>query len=748
MNYRMIYRLCLGLGFIACALGVRAQQALYDESRITRIELTFSISNWDAVLDNYKANDLDERLLGSCTVNGVFFDSVGVKYKGNSTYSPTNDKNPLNIQLDYRLDQHYRGYETIKLSNGKKDPSFVREVLSYSIVRKYMEAPLSNFAEVYINGDYYGLFSSSESINGDFGERHLFSEGYRPRFKCNPESNFDGNGSSLEYFGTDSNDYLSSYELKTTEGWEELIGLANALNQGEKVSEHIDIDQSLWMLAFNNVVVNLDSYTGPFRQNYYLIYDHNDRFIPIIWDLNESFGGFEQLYRGQSGHTEDLFIMDPFIREDDETWPLIHYLFANEQYKRMYMAHCRTMIKDNFENGWYLERAQELQALIRESVEDDPNAFYDVEQFDANLEETAGSGRDWAVGIKELMDERLAFYQQHPYYLAAPPEIGERTYEPSNVSVGEDLLITATVSDADQAWIMFRSSATEPYRQQEMYDDGTNGDQEAGDGIFSTSLTAGYNKLQYYLYAENDSAGVFSPENASKAYHEIILDKGLVLNEVVSHNESTAFDEDFRYEDWIELYNRSNEVVELKGYYLSNHPDTPLMWPLPYISVDPDSYTIVWADKDTDDEILHCTFKLPAKGSTLYLNHVDQGLIDEVTIPYLDEDIAYARYENGTGDFIKMEPSYKAYNDQPIGFNPFQDDQTGLSVFPNPFHHQFQVHTTSPTADQLDIFDLQGRRMHSTQFNQSHTVDASLWPSGLYLIRLHTGETRKIYKTK
>ena len=126
-------------------------QNLYEIDHITVIELEFSVSNWDAILDNYYANDLDERLIASCTINGLPFDSVGVKYKGNSTYNANNSKNPINISLDHIIQQDYQGFETIKLSNGRNDPSFVREVLSYEILRKYMVAPLSNYARVYIN---------------------------------------------------------------------------------------------------------------------------------------------------------------------------------------------------------------------------------------------------------------------------------------------------------------------------------------------------------------------------------------------------------------------------------------------------------------------------------------------------------------------------------------------------------------------------------------------------------------------
>lgn len=190
-------------------------QNLYDINNVTIINLTFDDPNWDQTMDTYYANELDERLLASCTVNGVAFDSVGVKYKGNSTYDPSNAKNPLNIKLNYTIgSQDYDGWYTLKLSSGDKDPSFVREALSYEILRKYMVAPLSNFAKVYINGNYYGLFTSNESINKKFIEDYFYSDRENTLIKCNPEIVMNG-GSSLEYLGVDSSSYFTSYEMKS-----------------------------------------------------------------------------------------------------------------------------------------------------------------------------------------------------------------------------------------------------------------------------------------------------------------------------------------------------------------------------------------------------------------------------------------------------------------------------------------------------------------------------------------------------
>ncbi|MCB0756256.1 MAG: hypothetical protein KDB98_11725, partial [Flavobacteriales bacterium] len=72
---------------LALSFGAVLGQDLYDINNVTVIELTFEESNWDQIMDQNYSNGNEDRLLASCIVNGEPFDSVGVKYKGNSTYS-------------------------------------------------------------------------------------------------------------------------------------------------------------------------------------------------------------------------------------------------------------------------------------------------------------------------------------------------------------------------------------------------------------------------------------------------------------------------------------------------------------------------------------------------------------------------------------------------------------------------------------------------------------------------------------
>ena len=74
-------------------------QNFYQRDTIQVIEIFFSFSNWDAQLD---ANEATETYIyaDSVRINGVSSDSCGVRYKGNSSYNPSNQKNPLRIELN------------------------------------------------------------------------------------------------------------------------------------------------------------------------------------------------------------------------------------------------------------------------------------------------------------------------------------------------------------------------------------------------------------------------------------------------------------------------------------------------------------------------------------------------------------------------------------------------------------------------------------------------------------------------
>lgn len=66
------------------------------------------------------------------------------------------------------------------------------------------------------------------------------------------------------------------------------------------------------------------------------------------------------------------------------------------------------------------------------------------------------------------------------------------------------------------------------------------------------------NQMQYYVYAENATAGIFSAERAEHEFYELKILQNpiagqIVINEFLAKNKSDVRNEFHLYEDWIEL---------------------------------------------------------------------------------------------------------------------------------------------------------------------------------------------------
>jgi hypothetical protein len=735
-------RIALFFSILIAFSTVEAQE-LYDNSQITTIEIYFPISSWDQVLDNYYVADNDERLIAdSVIINGSMKDSVGVKYKGNSTFDANNSKNPINIALDYvQNNQDYQGFRTLKFSSGKNDPSFLREVLSYEIARKYMQAPQSNFAKVYINGNFHGMYSSSESINSDFQKDYLYADRDNSRFKCNPVSVFDGNGSSLEYLGNDSTDYYDFYELKSDVTWQDLIDLTNTIsNNPSEIESILDIDRAIWMLAFNNVLVNLDSYTGPFRQNYYLIRDDNNRMNPIVWDFNESFGGFEMVDNGPPAPGgSNLASLDINLRQAEDSWPLLQLILNDPSYQRMYIAHIRTIIDENFANNLYAERALELQSLIASDVQSDPNAFYDYQDFLDNMTQTVntggGLGGGETIGITELMDERVSYLQQQPDLLATPPTIGTIVSSPAIVTPYITVDITVNVSNAESVYLGYRFRPQDVFTKIDMLDDGMHNDGVAGDGVYGAAINVEALDAQYYFYAESSDAGVFSPVRAEHEFHSLAVVGDLVINELMASNDNAVADMSSgvaEYDDWVEIYNAGPTPIDLDGYNLSDNENSLDKWQFPAVTIDPDDYLIVWLDgEDGLQDGLHSNFQLSADGEELFLSSPNQFIADAIYYTSVVTDLGYARVPNGFGSFVSQTHTFDANNGDDISID---ENQIRVNVYPNPASDYLIVETDF--AKNISVFDFNGKKVLSMKdVSNGIRIQTSSWSNGLYLIQ-------------
>ncbi len=737
--------------FILCLLFISSfisAQDFYSMDDIQTIEITFAESNWDQLLDNEKATTEEYILAQSVTINGEVFDSVGVKYKGNSTYQPNQTKNPFHIELDTYKDHDYDGYTDIKLSNVAKDPSFLREVLSYQVLRQYMDAPLSNYANVYVNGDLIGLYTNSEAVSKKFVKRRFGSKS-NTFVKCNPPAGAGPQANdfpNLVYLGQDSSQYYDAYEIKSDHGWADLIDLCDQLeNNFDNIEQTLDIDRAIWMLAFNNVLVNLDSYSGGFTQNYYLYKNDDGQFVNVVWDLNESFGRFANSGSGNLNGTNAKINMNPFLHENDNDFPLIQQILSDSRYRKMYIAHIKTMLQENFENGAYISVAESLRELIDADVQADDNKLFSYNNFSDNFDSDVssgggpgggGPGGGSTPGIRPLMDGRSAYILGLSTFNHQAPVLSDISFSTDSPIVDEDITVTASLSDATYAYIGYRNDKFSPFTKIEMVDDGS--------GQYNATIPVNDIFTQYYIYSENDLAGIFSPQRAEHEYHTLLATSSnpevgdIVINEFMASNDVTVADQDGEYDDWIELYNNSDQAIELTGYTLSDNIDEPSKWTFPESTViEGNGYLIVWADDDEEQDGLHTSFKLSSSGESIILSNADKVVIDEITYTEQKSDASYGRFPNGVGAFQSMAATFDDTNSELSNIPSIKDEVQKINIYPNPTNsNKVTISVDSPDQLQGSIYNMDGSLITTFDIKSEIALDVSAWSNGLYFVRL------------
>jgi hypothetical protein len=356
------------------------------------------------------------------------------------------------------------------------------------------------------------------------------------------------------------------------------------------------------------------------------------------------------------------------------------------------------------------------------------------------------------------MEGRTQFLYNHPLFLSKQPEISNINFNFDRFEIDSTIHITAKIDDADIAEFAYRASMKSLFSRIHMYDDGKHGESGPQDGVYGAYIKPASNRIQYYIYAENNNASKFSPEGAEYKLHDLHINYDLIINEFLARNDTTRADQDGDYDDWIELYNNSDSAISLKNYYLSDNAENFFKWQFPDTSIQPNDFLIIWADEDGGQQGLHANFKLSGSGEVLFLVNADSQIIDEVVFGEQRTDISTGRLPNGTGDFTTLIPSFASENlveyiksdDEP----EIPEDFLLRQNYPNPFNPNTMINYQLSIASDVDlsIFNVLGQKV-TTLVNEYQTAgdyfvewDADMLAAGIYFYRLRAGNYQEIKK--
>ena len=741
--------------------------AVFSDLAVPRIDLLIPTDSLNAILA--PGNEESDYHYHATFIfdNGTEKDTlenIGFRLRGNtSRYS---DKKSYKISFNtYEPGRKFHGLEKMNLNGEHNDPSIMRAKIAWDLTRQ-MEIPgsRSNHVRLFVNDVFFGIYLNVEHIDEEFIDLR-FGNKSGNFYKCLWPANLEYLGANPDLYKLESGD-RRAYELTTNteaDDYSDLAHFIDVLNNTPTdelacaLEKIFDVKEYLKAMAFDVLIGNWD---GPLynKNNFYLYHNPTTgKFHYIPYDLDNTFG-------------IDWFGIDWGSRniydwaKHGEPRPLYWNILAVQEYRELYTYYLTQFLESAYHTDSLFSRIDDLKSNINAYIPSDP--FYPLDygfsfsDFILSFTEALPYNHT-DYGIKPFITTRRFWTAQqldsegiHPIIFSA-----NNTFP----LINEDIIITTKVADTNPistVQVCYKKDNETEFTCLNLLDDGLLNDETVDDGIYTGSIpaTGQAAHIEYYITArdEDDLESQF-PTCGLKEIFIGGVSSPIYINEIMASNDTTIADEAGEYDDWLELYYTGNEPLYLGDKYLSDEENNPTQWRFGDQWMAPNSYQLVWLDKDEEQGDFHANFKLSAGGEFIGIfDNESHGfaLINGFSFGEQTTDIAYGRIPNGTGslDFITATPGY---SNTPNAANQITT-HTAINIYPNPVSHYLTISFTDKKnrAFHWSITDISGKLL--LEQNNSTPTDTTIiptdnLPAGIYFLTIvmKDGErvTRKFIRT-
>lgn len=742
---------------------------VYDDSKIAEIHITIDPEDLEWIYENVESDSLHPATIQFQNNNiDETIDSIGFRLRGNT--SRVSVKKSFKIDFNHFVSgRDFYGVEKLNLNGEHNDPSIVRSKFCWDMFQRAgIISTRAAHADVYINGEYYGLYISVEHIDDSFVDRHFGDEGNL--WKCLWPAD-------LSYRGSNPEDYYPyyddkrPYELKTNKDDYDYSNLARFIRilheTPDSLEMVLDIKSTLQYFAMNIVTGSWDDYRF-LMNNYYLYHSPSTdkiHWIPYDYDNALSIDWFNI----------DWSTIDPYdypaINNEDR--PLTDYLFSLPRYRTI-LSHFVSFYKNHTFDQFYLDSYFALypDSLI-ESAESDSFRILD---YGFTLDDFINSyGNNYSnqhvkQGIAEFLENRLSSLESQLEFEDDSPIIYNVQLNQNQIMLGEEIEFSiATINEPTNFNLIYIKEGESDWQSAscEFSPDVSSQFVEEHDRWISSIIPEESGTYYWYFYASNSHGTERYPTHDFYEFNVIQENdsSSVIINELLAKNEITNVDENSEYDDWVELWNLSDSVVDLSNNYLTDNPDNLSKWMFPSGStIEPNSFLIIWCDNDEEQGPLHTNFKLSSDGEFLALVAADGITIqDSITFPEQEEDISYGRTVDDMSIWDFMSPTPGASNDVLSTDGNFTAHQFQINnIYPNPFNSTLTLDIKSLNEIQnisIDIISILGNTVSSLQIPRLHmgqesiTIDLakSQLSTGIYFIQIqsnHYSDVKKVMYLK
>jgi hypothetical protein len=684
-----------------------AGEAIFDSDQVFTVDIAFpQPAFWDSLTAYYAAGN-EQYMAATVTVNGVAFDSVGVRLKGNASYSHPNDKKPFRLSFDeYRGDQRWDGLKGVHLNNCWEDPTFLREKLHLDLLRDAgIPAPRANFAALSLNGEPWGFYSLVEHVDKTFLTARFGDNGGN-LYKA-VDGLLGGPISDFRWYGSDPALYVNRYELKTDDSpdpWTDLITVLDNLNNAADVATAlpplVNLESVYRAVAADLMMSSLDSYAGSGRNFYIYFNPLTAKMEWVVWDAGMSFGSYWPL-------TQNFETLSITYASSTTNRPLVAKIFNDPTLRQEYLQAFCHLFSEHFSSERLVPQLEALAALVRPHVQADPRKMYTNAQFETNLTTDITVGGHRKPGLVAFIAAReanvaaqldaLGIACEH---VVAAGEVVINEFAADNTQIldpageAEDWLelYNNTAQDLALDGLHLSDDPTTPAKW--TVPPGTTipahgflivwADDDAGQdglhanfklsaggesvvlsdaqGVVLESFTFGAQTVNFTMARVPNGTGEFVQGAPTFGAANGLQPGHVVINEFAASN-TVILDPAGEAEDWIELHNNLSQPIDIGGMYLSDSVTVPTKWQFPTsTTIAAHGYLIVWADEDEGQSGLHAAFKLSASGESIVLSSTPTVVLDSVTFGQQIADLTMARVPDGTGPFVQGTPTFNAHN--------------------------------------------------------------------------------------
>ena len=305
----------------------------------------------------------------------ISIDNVAIRFKGNSSANPSQQhKRSFLIKFDeYDSDVRFLGLRRVSFDNGVQFGSLFSEPIITEILQDLgIKTHRCNYAKLYLNDKYQGVYVNVERIDETFLARH-FPDPEGLLFKVHE----GGPGSNLQYLGPEPASYTRAFSPENRSakrGQQRLVEFIRMINETSpnefptRLESATELDEFLKITAVMLFSGAFDQLTGWNPHNYYLLYDtKQERWHYLPWDLDV---GFCEVAFGQIRVLADWNAAWPAPGQLPN--PLLDRIVANPELLQRYRKIASEILDQYFEPQRLSAILDAKYKLIQNDLQTDP----------------------------------------------------------------------------------------------------------------------------------------------------------------------------------------------------------------------------------------------------------------------------------------------------------------------------------------------------------------------------------------